>query len=256
MILLYINDKLLFSLKIITMNWNDTCNRFVAFFDIMGFKENVRRNSHHKILSKMRKLTTIIEPIEYEFKRSYYKNSTQKKSVIAPPIKPVVFSDSVLFISSGDTEDDIIEMIINAGWLMGSCFEKKIPIKGAISFGKFTADFEHSIYFGQPLIDAYELQNELLLYGCIVDHTIESYLHRKNMLEVFYDSGLKKMSVPLKSGRVNHYLLDWFHASRHHGSRKKQVDSFYKTVSGKPRIYVDNTMEYIQQFIEINSKKD
>ncbi|MGP8216714.1 MAG: hypothetical protein ACLQQ4_14210 [Bacteroidia bacterium] len=232
------------------MEWNDTCNRFVGFFDIMGFKNAVQRNSHSRILLQMRNLkTNILGPIEYEFKQYISKRGTSKKkrNILQCAVKPVIFSDTILLVTNGNTEEDFNELLFNTHWLMQECFHEGIPIKGAISYGKFTADFNSSIYFGQPLIDAYQLQDELLLYGCIIDHTVEKYVRLKTFSSDF--EYLKLYQTPLKTGKVNHHLLDWSYLEKHYESDKKHIANFYQSVSGKTRIYVDNTIEYLNYLI-------
>jgi len=49
--------------------WNPTCNRFVGFFDIMGFKDMVFRNSHADMMEKMDAIREVIVKIETSGKR-------------------------------------------------------------------------------------------------------------------------------------------------------------------------------------------
>ena len=35
------------------VRWKPTCNRFVAFFDVMGFKDYVMRNKHEDVLKRI-----------------------------------------------------------------------------------------------------------------------------------------------------------------------------------------------------------
>lgn len=44
-------------------------------------------------------------------------------------------------------------------------FISKIPFRGSIAYGEMTVDLENSIFFGQPLIDAYLLGEQLQSYG-------------------------------------------------------------------------------------------
>jgi hypothetical protein len=48
-----------------------------------------------------------------------------------------------------------------------------IPLKGAIAFGNFSANWDQSVFFGKPLIDAFELHNDLDMYCAILHSSAE-----------------------------------------------------------------------------------
>lgn len=234
------------------MKWNHTCNRFVAFFDIMGFKDLVLHNTHDSVLRKMNKIKTIISPLEKDLTQFLNQEENeltadQKSKIIQTAVKPVFFSDSILVTTTSDTEADLREIIFVSIWLTKRSFEIGLPIKGGVSYGKFTADFEKSIYFGQPLIDAYLLQEDLQLYGTIYDHNFENYLIKKRLQDEV--KGLAHYKTPLKSGKITHLLTDWVYYHQQHISDIKTVKKLYRTVSGRPRIYVDNTLDYLNFLI-------
>src|SRR5690606_33152910 len=125
-----------------------------------------------------------------------------------------------------------------------------IPIKGAIAYGQQTADFKKSLYLGMPLVDAYELQNELQLYGVILHHTFEQFINETERLDQFeHYSNIHKYPTPLKSGAVNHYIVGWFDDQPGKNDFISQISRLYNTVSGNPRRYVDNTLEFARWLI-------
>lgn len=236
-----------------TSTWKTTTDRFVGFFDIMGFKDIVQRKSHDEILSLMNKLNEeIIQPIESV---SYIKKNNKGKArkLPTPIIRPVIFSDSILLISTSNTELDLILITCFTTYVIDHCLEIGLPIKGAISFGKFTADFEKSIYFGQPLIDAYLLQDELLMYGAVFDHTAESFIHKNQLIDDLANV-IQIYKVPLKSGKVTHYLADWLSSYDEPKDMLSKTNKLYHSVSGKSRIYVDNTIDYVNYLISLYEK--
>ncbi|HYV91548.1 MAG TPA: hypothetical protein VE978_07190 [Chitinophagales bacterium] len=225
------------------MNWEITTKRFIAFFDIMGFKEMVFRLKHEEVFKKLRDLSFIIDTIK-KYDRSL-SNTNKIEVANYATIKSVMFSDSVLFISEGATREDAKTTIVAAVWILNLCLRSEIPIKGAIAYGDFTAELEYSIYFGQPLIDAFLLQDELLFYGAIIHHSLESFLILNN---INFDNLLSEYMTPLKSGKVKHKIVNWANPKLDLGyslSPTNGVKNLYCSVSGKPRIYVDNTLDYI-----------
>lgn len=237
------------------MSWEKTNKRFIGFFDIMGFKDQVVRNGHDIMLSKMEALSSILSPMDERAKRfivdtnlEFDKHGIKETDWMKCP-KPIIFSDSIILISHSNTKKDLLGMIFSGGWLLSECFDEQIPIKGSISYGTFTADIEKSIFFGQPLIDSYLLHEELAYYGCIFDDKAEA---RYNELDFSEKESLFlcKWKSVLKCGRINHLNLNWPALykviNKDVGSPIDSIERFYKTVSGKPRMYIDNTLEFIK----------
>ena len=81
-------------------------------------------------------------------------------------------------------------------------------MKGAISCGDMSVNINQQIFFGQPLIDAYLLQEDVLFYGIVLHNSAERKLNEfgEDLLgyERYHDC-----LVSLKSGRIRHYILDW-----------------------------------------------
>jgi hypothetical protein len=150
-----------------------TDNRVIAFIDIMGFKNLVQTNSHAQILKKMEQLSIFVNNIDKKEFKAYGTKSQ---------LRTIIFSDSIVLISENNTISAAINIIYHASLLINHCFDIGLPVKGCISYGKFTADFENSLFFGQPLIDAYLLQEELQVYSILIHHSFEAKYGDKKSL--------------------------------------------------------------------------
>lgn len=239
--------------------WVATCNRFVAFLDIMGFKDMVFRNTHESVLKTMESFQTAISIIEEDAQKklaTLEKKPTAGKGISGvSAVMPVSFSDSILLVSRDDSIDSASHLLFSVWWLWKEAICSGIPMKGAIAYGEQTADFDKSLHFGKPLIDAYELQDELLLYGVVLHHTMEEYLTHNNIMKIFEDSSLHRYQTHLRNSRVFHYVLYWFGVDFFEGSNAEMVISrLYSTVSGAPRRYIDNTLEFVQSLANTKSK--
>ena len=228
-------------------DWNKTANRFVAFFDIMGFKDLVQRNSHDDILIKLKTLKNVLKELEgmdSESKEALKKLKTEKLQT-----RSITFSDSIIIFSKGDTVADFNKIVLDSYLLLHKAIERGIGIKGALSYGRITVDFENSLFFGQPIIDAYLLHDELLLYAVILDNNIEAKQTALGEHNLPNDL-LVDCKIPLRSGKIKHRLIK--------SSRKmtnntiSHLEKLYESVSGKPRLYIDNTIEFLKS--EINNK--
>lgn len=225
-------------------NFPKTKNRFIVYFDLMGFKDLVYRNNHSDIsrimdivcsTAKSIKDTEmgILEGLEgAEDKPS----GTFTKTVVLP----VVFSDSILFVSKGNTIFDAKKSIYVASYFLYKLLSQNIPVKGALAYGTFTADFDKSSFFGRPLIDAYLLANEANFYGAILHNTFDSYLKTKKK-SVISERMLKRAPIPMKGGAITHNYVDWGYFKNVAGNQEDLIEKFYDGVSGNTRIYVDNT---------------
>lgn|SRR5574337_855535 len=222
--------------EIKTIEWPNSVERFVAYFDIMGFTQMVFRESHDIVKDKMYKLKSIVSGID-----SFYK--TQKTKSI---IRTVLFSDSIMMVSDSNNKDAASHIMRAAEYFQRMCFRLQIPLKGAIAHGHMTCDFDQSIYFGRPLIDAYLLQQELVLYGTILHDTAEVKVRD----EQASDRSCVKYLTPFKSGKANHINLDWVNPVEVGQDRLDPVavvEKLYDTVSGHTRMYVENTLDFVHK---------
>lgn len=221
-------------------NWDITANRFVAFFDILGFKDLVMRSTHQQVLDKLAKLKSTISKLEQihttELLKKYNIDEHQSKSV--------TFSDSLIFFSKGDTFNDGFKILLDSLLLMTRALADGIAIKGAISFGHVTVDFANSLFFGQPIIDAYLLHEDLQMLTVVCDNHFDVKLRSFEDSKVILDL-LVSYKANMKSGRITHTLM------RPQNSKRikegiENVGKLYDQVSGRPRLYVDNTIEFLK----------
>jgi hypothetical protein len=235
------------------MKWINTQDRFIAFFDIMGFKDFIYRNDHEVVLHKMLDLKLILSPVKRDAERKLNEPKESEVKFYNAIIRPVVFSDSILLVSDKNTPEDLFTLLFSCTWIINKCIAVNIPIKGAISYGTLTADFDSSLYFGKPLIDAFQLQDSLTYYGCVIDNNVESYL--KSGKDAGYSSKwLIKYKTPFKLGSVFHYNLNWLERDLNHNendkllveNKEKELNNYYNTVSGSTRLYVDHTIEFFE----------
>lgn len=168
-------------------------------------------------------------------------------------VRPVFFSDSVLIVSSDDSPASANKMLLACTWLLARCMAAGIPLKGALAMGRQTADFDRSLYFGRPLIDAYELQKELIAYGVILHCSAEKYVKKHKLQDDF--GLLVEYQTPLPAGAVAHLLVDWTHQTLESGDPMAMVEKFYSSVSGGARRYVDNTRVYTEYLLELAAER-
>lgn len=229
--------------------WEVTTERFVAFFDIMGFKDRVDKNSHEKVFNDLNQIKIILTAIE----RGKYGLGQEKKT-----IKTAIFSDSIILFSEDDSKSSLYAMALSCVGLISHAFNNDIPIKGALSSGKISADLKRSIFFGKPIINAHLLHEELYFYGIVLDENAEKKVKDFEIekMQTNFSKMFVRYSVPFKFGKTNHYTINW--PSFIEGYLRKEKDrspadiliDLSLTMSGKPRIYLDNTIEFYEKTYE------
>ena len=225
-------------------NFPKTTERFIAFFDIMGFKDFIYRNDHTEVSKMMDIVCNVVAGIKntehktIEIDRDSIENPLEKSIIL-----PVVFSDSIVFISESNTTLDAHKIIFTSSYFLCTMMKHSIPVKGAISFGTFTADFEKSSFYGRPLIDAFLLSEEVNFYGSILHDSVEKFVDNEN--EEWAEWEVIKKLVPMKSGNITHSFVNWMTIIDEDEDKSKDeyIDKFYLTSSGSVRKYVDNTKE-------------
>ena len=219
--------------------WEVTCNRYVAFIDIMGFKDMVMRMPHDDVYQLMLKINghrKFSESVDWHDNKIYLAKST-------------TYSDSIIVYSKDDSFDSLDFLISTVASLSNYLFTEAIPHKGAVAFGRLTLDLPNSIFFGQPLIDAYLLQEEVKYYGILFHASADREIaDKKHYIPIF----TYKYLCPLKNGNANHDTIYPFYA-RLKDINKISFDDLMAGIqklkfqtSGHLRKYIDNTEAYLE----------
>ncbi len=222
--------------------WIITTKRFVAFLDIMGFKDMVARNSHKNIYNSLHAITSDVKQGKWHM-----------DSYIS------IFSDSIVIFSRDQTQKSFHDLIWSVLIIFTRFLLLDIPLKGCLSFGTLTVDREKQIFFGQPLIDAYLLEEDLLYFGVILHHSAEKEICS------WYSQMPYFLEIPtkLKSGTSNHLNLIWPSAYEIISSDLcptgycldplEVMRNLKFIMSGAPRRYLDNTIEVIEEIKKRNA---
>lgn len=228
--------------------WKVTTNRYVGFLDIMGFKDMVARNSNNYVYSLMKKVVNATQESADTF------GTDESDDNIIDNVRVTTYSDSIMIYSRNDNASSLYNFNAVVAAVYEELLINEIPFKGAVAFGTMTLDFNRSIYFGQPLIDAYLLQEELVFYGVVVHASAEMKKGYKDNESVF------EYLCPFKNGKSRHLtiypvslLIDYLEGIDDYDKIRNGVLKLRLKTSGALRKYIDNTLEYLD-LIYKNSK--
>lgn len=216
--------------------WQDEAERIILFADIMGFKDRIRTTDFHELKEGLTSFRTAW-------------GQKMKPLSVGNQLKFAVFSDSILVVADGVSRLMFNLVTKSAICLMQEALKQNFPLKGVISKGKFCFDDKNELYFGQPLVDAYLLQDEIKYYGIVVHHSAEKIV--KDYLKKGTHAYSKTL-IPLEKGCAQHYQLNWhlfnnlLNEEDNTDFYEKKLDEIEELVSGKPRMYVFQTRKMIE----------
>lgn len=144
-------------------------NKFVAFFDILGFKNLVEKNSHEKLVEIYQEvLLDTVSEIKRLGLEIHKDDKTALKSLES--IKQFIISDSIILIQEDCTHRGLFFITLQAKVLLQMAMEEGIPLRGAISIGPTTIleSFGTTI-IGQGLVNAYSFEAMQNWSGAIID---------------------------------------------------------------------------------------
>ncbi len=208
----------------------------------------IARNSHqviYKMMLKIQESIVIHEGVKWG-------NIPASEKLV----KITTYSDSIMIYSKDDSYNSLDYFICTVSGVIEDLLVEGIPFKGSVAFGTMTLDTEKSIFFGQPLIDAFLLQEELLFYGIVFHASAEEkYYSYKNHEEFTFTA---KYKCPFKQGASEHltiYPMNVCSATPTSNVKsfalRKAIRNLRFRTSGHLRVYIDNTEKFIV-YIEEN----
>ncbi len=130
-------------------------NQYVAFLDVMGFKNLVYGGDLKRLESYFDRIKEVLNTLK-----------TQKSK-----IQSFLISDSIILITP-NTESDFENLIIAIRRIQSSLLWKKILLRGAVSFGEVYYDKDNNLIVGKGFIKAYLLEQEANFPRVIIDPAI------------------------------------------------------------------------------------
>src|SRR5690606_25464457 len=116
--------------KNIPTKWKTSDLRFVAFLDLLGFKDKVMRKTHQEIYEELSKISKLKELVE---KKSTLKT---KEKYWDADVYVVSFSDSIVIFSKNDSYENFEYFLIALRAVFSNSIRHKIALKGGFAHGE------------------------------------------------------------------------------------------------------------------------
>ena len=241
-------------------SWIPTTSRFVAFFDIMGFKDFVQRNTEKVVFERLSELSKSAREL-FEGQTPENESSISSDKKYSYYIKVTTFSDSIILFTRDETKESLEAVLKCSQYLMHTATKLETPLKGAIAHGMISVsnDDKNPVFCGRPLNEAYELEEKLHYYGVVFHNSIDKFIYENETIIDEISNKHKdiwmEVETPLKeAGTVKHLNLNWFNSLGKVGF-DKMINRFKTTSSGGVRKYIDNTVIVYEKISEEIKKK-
>jgi len=181
---------------------------YVAFLDILGFKEVVENNSH-------KQLQLFYESIENYVFNDFDSFGHLKNDIIDSNISCYFISDSIFLWSNDKSNTSYLHLAVLVKRIMVGGFMADLPLRGGIASGALTIKKTAlgNTLFGKGLTNAYLLENKQEWSGCIIEQgIIDAVIHKNDECAQYIQNTpiFVKYNVPLKKGlNENYWTLNW-----------------------------------------------
>ena len=247
----YIVDEVIEKSKKIVLNnlknlgiWNPENEKIVLVLDIMGFKSMISNLSYEEVYLKLYKVFTSF---------SHLKN--MQWDLFADKFWVELFSDTIFIISSDCSDATVTMLNMLVSGILWEALKLGIVFKGAYAEGKVVVDRENHICFGQPIIDAYLLEENQTWFGIACHKSVKSISENKVDVAQFVDGKEKIVqikpifityNVPLKCGTEKLIAFAWFnHAVVSCDEIKKELMTLRQNCPLQVKLYYDRVLDFM-----------
>lgn len=196
-----------------------TKNYMIAVCDILGFSNLIMNFPLDKIVSNSLVF----------FQKALYQAMHHKDFPQNPPTLQELkrqnrlgfawFSDTVVFYTLKDNDEDCRTLLDTVAWLMLlTVFKPDTRIRTGISYGEAHMDEENDIYVGPALVEAYKLEKQQEWAGGALTISAEKrippdVIHNKGIINSIFEWYIIPYDVPLKSAQGHRsermLAIDW-----------------------------------------------
>lgn len=256
--------------------------KYVAYLDILGFKDLVANNSPERVYELYDKVFTEVFTHALVGGQLQLISEGGETSFAYDPksidVNSLIVSDSIILWTNDTSVDSFIRILVTVKFVLNYMYKTGIPLRGAIVKGhldKITKTLESkrdnsvTTLIGSGLVKAYSLEGEQEWSGCMVDkECIDFYeqivyegvaKHDAPHIEFLVgQSLLLKYPVPKKNNLTeDEYVIDWItmgHTTIPGTNVEGRFSEYEKgIVSDKVKKMIQNTVQFIEA---INRSKD
>ena len=183
----------------------------VAVCDILGFTDLIQRYSLEQVVNDH--LAWLRKSLSHAIHKGDFPADVPTLGELQDQSQLGIawFSDTILIYTLNDTEDALRALFSCLGWLL---FEQivggALHLRCGVSYGVAHLDAQNSLYVGQPIIDAYHLEQSQAWSGGALTAAAAERVPQPIRSDGSLDWFLSPYHVPLQNGgTVETLAVDW-----------------------------------------------
>ena len=210
------------------MNKLQMNKRYIAFLDILGFKELIENNSHKDIVCLFDNFRIFVQMALAKQKGTIDKWGRLVYDVSNTKINSIIISDSLIFWTNDNEPNDFFDLVDCLQRFMKFCHNlPKIFVRGGISYGDFFYDnsgtihgndsiIMHPIIVGKALVELHLIEKELQFAGCVIDKVALNQVKKDDRANfdhkwksLIREKLIVEYEVPYKSTFQTEWTINW-----------------------------------------------
>jgi hypothetical protein len=243
--------------------------KFVAFLDILGFKDLVENNSSDE-------LTKIyIESLNamYHSSVGFWVRKNNDPNLEYTELKSIIISDTIIIWAEYDNPASFIKLLITVKAILAISFITGIPLRGTIEYDEISildpvevskyAINNTMIILGKAITNAYQQEQMQNWAGCIVSKNAIEYFESivtksqdNSVADIKYLLSINILilyKAPMKSGKISdHYCINWAYVEKQDSEKvldeeyiRKSFSKYNKRVdSWNVELIIKNTLDF------------
>ena len=218
----------------------ENSKKFVAFLDILGFKQLVQNNKHAYLIDTFKKFLFMNQ---YGLANGQVNQNTADQEELfntgISNVHLISISDSIILFTNDNSIDNFINIVNTTSTLLNIGIKEGLPLRGGISCGNFLAVsrkftnqkfvFSKQLMLGKALVEAYELESQQEWSGCIIQQScIEQFSNiaeKAKLNFIIEHHKIIKYDVPLKKEKAKYYVVNWI--KNNHSIDNKNISSAF-----------------------------
>ena len=194
---------------------NTTMGRFLAYFDLLGYSNFIKKNSgdpaalHQRIRNFARNNEQALA-LDLPLRQSRVHSGTLIPDISQSRLQCLIFSDTVLFFTNDNPAiadfDEIIKVAYRYNWFN---IRYDFPSRGCIVYGDLFFDafdqenqrggqYRTNDIYGIALVNAHEKAEAASWAGCVLDTSAIEYAQQLGNIQPILDEHTKMYDVPYK----------------------------------------------------------
>ena len=151
-----------------------------------------------------------------------------------------IFSDTILFWCNDEWEA-VQTLIGGAAYLVAAAIDMRWPLRGALAYGECVLDRASRTFIGQPIIDAYEVEQSQEWVGAAVSSSVIAHPLLGTPISRLEDVVEYSVPVKPKCQQLN-YALHWCPYS---SLAREQLETMKAAAPEDKKRYYENALKYV-----------